>query len=134
MDGSSPNPVCNNHSIPPVELNHPIPPGTVLTNGTIMGVYSAPVIFLLGINSLLLAQGGGTYKLVFYTGTGNAYGENRHSEIWLQKATVSMNPATILAEGATNTTEYYCLYNTLFNGSSFVSPPDSATNNSRSCL
>ena len=118
----------NQHSIAPVLLNQPIPPGTVLTNST-MGVLSAPIILLKGIDTFLLAQGGGTYSIVIYTGTGNAPTESRHSEIWLEKVTLNSSPPDAITEGATNSTQYYCLYNTMFDGSSFTTPPATATNN-----
>ena len=112
----------NNH-----QLNKALPAGTVVTNAA-NGTLTAPFICLKGINQFLLAQGGGTYSIVIYTGTGNAYGENRNSELWLETYTENTAVPETITDGVTNSTQYYCVYNTLFDGSTWVQTPANATN------
>jgi uncharacterized repeat protein (TIGR03803 family) len=94
-------------------LNYPFPPDTVITN-TQMGLYSAPIIYLQGMNQFVASQGGGTYSIVVYTGTGNAFGdgEDRHSEYWLETVTEDSGPPVAITDGVTNSAQYYLVYNT----------------------
>ena len=128
-DGSAPfpgliNPNCklmdgylesqwNQHSI-----NSPLPAGTVVTNAN-NGTLTAPFIYLKGINSFVNAQGGGTYSILVYTGTGNDTG-GRQSMLWLEKVTEYSNPPEAIVDGATNSVQYYITATNMFDGSTFL--------------
>ncbi len=121
--------------------NVPIPPGTSILA---MPNTDQPIIFLTGLYSFLLAQGGGTYSIIVYANSDGS-GQGRVGQYFIDAASGTYD--SITDQGAAIATDnsvtppvsyptpvLFMADTTQFNGTNYTQVPLTATNNANAAF